>query len=1316
MGKRLLASFLAAAMMLTMAPFAFAIDDGVTTQTTNNVAQIGNTQYDTITKAITAAKAGDTIQLLGDCTTATLKAGVTYDLNGHTLTYTSAMTVENTVEPTSFIDTSVSGAARGGTLKMTKTNRGISAFTVSAGTTFNAQNIRIEATRGEGIYPQGKDATLNITNCDMKANWYCVGTNAATSDNYGVIINLKGSTFSSMGTYAVDGTAVYINVSGELNIDDCELTAPRQALMVRAGTANITNSTLKTTGEYSDKEQYYTSKWESGNEVPAAALVVGNYVNGAATSYTANAIVNVENTKLIGENDFPALYVDGNTAYKSDVAISGDETVVSGAVMKGQQTAEGAVNIGITGGTFSTDVSDYCVSGYEPVKGENGTYTVEDHRVAEIDGVGYASLKEAFSAAESDKTVKLLANVTVDNEDTVDARTTIIKPITLDLNGKTIIGPDNMGNNSTNFCMLIVDADTTIIDSANGGGIDAGENGGYCINIRNGATLTINAGKYYGGGTVVQVQEGTAVINGGSFDCEPYSDPTYGYKYMINCIDQAWKDGTAKVSITGGVFAHFDPVDSQSEHPNGNFCAPGYKAELTNGVYVVKAGTNDAISAIDEAIKDGATEDKIKAAVDAVASTPNATLANSSTTMDKLAKLEDKITNNQITVETSSNVAEVTKPDATNAKLSADPDATHEQKITIDVASSTASTDAAKALVGEGAKSATAMDITMKLNNQPIEPKAPVVLTFDLPSGWANAQIVYMNGTTPELVKTTVSNDKISGVFNHFSTYVLVETKASKNPNEYEIILTPNTYDVSAGDTLTYTVSLKHTEGNATSDNMFEFYPDTTNGLLSNGTFEPATDINAEYGPDSTTGKTKLEIDNLDLAKNDTLPIGTLSYTVQAYGQDATIGYTDSSKVTVSNKGREDEAGITMINPDVRYHVLKVTFQSHDSTSTEGYAAYGTNDIYKTLDALKTRDNNQKVNAPTLSTATENGTGGAKYRVVDDKWHLSTDSAQTYQLEGGIKTSVTFVENWVELVKVDIPKSEDTEQKPLVEITEQVTRTDSDGNSYVDKGANLKFKLTENATPNPGMKYDVKVKVGGGDAFAPGGPDADGVYTVNRDKITGDVSFVLTQKLALTEEDIYIFTDTDSSTQKATYRPFSTYSGNRTLVLIKGAMGAKYQFNTTDAPTIYATDVYTTKNHYDNDYTLAVLIDSTAVTQVNKQAMLDYMINTLKLNTVTGDTEVNPTIVYDYATNGNTASKPLVHAQVARDFTQMLKGEANGWYWEPGDQLLLKADVITVGGGTNGTENTYTGKPDGHVSEDDVATFMYLHVGKVLNN
>ena len=80
--KRLLASILAASMLLAMSPFALA--DENTQNTTNpgqsqstegggttepeNVAKIGENEYPTVAKALAAAKPGDTIELLKDTT------------------------------------------------------------------------------------------------------------------------------------------------------------------------------------------------------------------------------------------------------------------------------------------------------------------------------------------------------------------------------------------------------------------------------------------------------------------------------------------------------------------------------------------------------------------------------------------------------------------------------------------------------------------------------------------------------------------------------------------------------------------------------------------------------------------------------------------------------------------------------------------------------------------------------------------------------------------------------------------------------------------------------------------------------------------------------------------------------------------------------------------------------------------------------------------------------------------------------------------------------------------------------------------------
>ena len=235
--------------------------------------------------------------------------------------------------------------------------------------------------------------------------------------------------------------------------------------------------------------------------------------------------------------------------------------------------------ITVKGGTFVN---------YDPSKGDDN---LDGNFVAE----GYAVISETkangdvwytvVSKSNSEGLKTVLANggeLTVSEKietnnsgDNAADRVIISKPTTLNLNAK-IVFPDNMGNNNTNFCALIVDADTTI-NAGESGGIDTGVNGGYGINVRNGATLTINDGSYYGGGTAVQVQKGTLIINGGHFACEPYSNPDYGYEFLINCIDAAYKDGSAKIIVKGGTFVNFNPANCKAEGAGTNFVATGYK-------------------------------------------------------------------------------------------------------------------------------------------------------------------------------------------------------------------------------------------------------------------------------------------------------------------------------------------------------------------------------------------------------------------------------------------------------------------------------------------------------------------------------------------------------------------------------------------------------------------------------------------------------------------------------------------------------------------------------------------------------------------
>ncbi len=224
-----------------------------------------------------------------------------------------------------------------------------------------------------------------------------------------------------------------------------------------------------------------------------------------------------------------------------------------------------------------------------------------------------AGLKDALKAGGD---ISVEKDVPTSGTDTLSARTIITEPTNLNLKGK-IVSPDNMGNNSTNFVALVVAADTTI-DAAANGGIDTGVNGGYAINVMSGAKLTINSGYYYGGGTAVQVQKGELVINGGFFAVEPYSDPTYGYNFLLNCIDSAYKDGTAKITVKGGTFVNFNPADCKAEGAGTNFVAEGYtvisEAQANGDVWytVVKEGATirnvasaDDLKAVAAEVKSG---------------------------------------------------------------------------------------------------------------------------------------------------------------------------------------------------------------------------------------------------------------------------------------------------------------------------------------------------------------------------------------------------------------------------------------------------------------------------------------------------------------------------------------------------------------------------------------------------------------------------------------------------------------------------------------------------------------------------------------
>ena len=305
--------------------------------------------------------------------------------------------------------------------------------------------------------------------------------------------------------------------------------------------------------------------------------------------------------------ELPAVYVknNGKLALKYKVAITGINgsaklnEVIDWTINDADLSADHSLSAGATSEalTIKGHMQESAGNDYmnESIDGiaitvyatqdtvESDSFTNQYDKNAAYPVVNVTELKEALT---NGGVVAVTEDIRTNNiEDTVAARIVISQPTTLNLE-KKIITPDDMGNNTnSNFVALYVNADTTI-NAGKDGGIDTGVNGGYGINVNDGATLTINGGYYYGGGTAVQVQKGTLIINGGTFACEPYSNPTYGYNFLINCVDKAYKNGTAKAIIQGGTFINFDPSNCTAEGAGTNFVADGYKVvsqTQTNG-------------------------------------------------------------------------------------------------------------------------------------------------------------------------------------------------------------------------------------------------------------------------------------------------------------------------------------------------------------------------------------------------------------------------------------------------------------------------------------------------------------------------------------------------------------------------------------------------------------------------------------------------------------------------------------------------------------------------------------------------------------
>lgn len=136
---------------------------------------------------------------------------------------------------------------------------------------------------------------------------------------------------------------------------------------------------------------------------------------------------------------------------------------------------------------------------------------------------------------------------------------------------------------SVNVAAFYVSGCDVELNGENGGirAKDLGTNDGpHCVIIESGADVTVNGGVYRGGATAFYVSKGTLTINGGTFgswDKHTYSADE-AHLWTLNCKDEAYKNGEAKIIVRGGTFIDFDPSNPKTNDAD-SYVDNGYKVE-----------------------------------------------------------------------------------------------------------------------------------------------------------------------------------------------------------------------------------------------------------------------------------------------------------------------------------------------------------------------------------------------------------------------------------------------------------------------------------------------------------------------------------------------------------------------------------------------------------------------------------------------------------------------------------------------------------------------------------------------------------------
>ena len=291
---------------------------------------------------LTVLEEGGYARLTGDVTITGASAvadgkEVVMDLDGHSLTLHGTMSTSGTSSLT-LMNGMVKSSEPYGAVRFL--------VMASAGGSVALENVKMtSAGAGIGVAPSGDPGKVTVRNSSITAYSFAVGTNASTPI-HNAEIELYNSELVGM-------SAVLMNLPSVITVSGCTLQGSMHAMILRAGTAEITDSHLKLVYDASngegdtadDAKDNYIDKWGTGNAVPLAAITVGN---DNSKGYLFPTVLTIDNSVITADKSgaLPAMYVRANTDAANGVTITyGENCKVEGSI----EYYDGGSNITVNG-------------------------------------------------------------------------------------------------------------------------------------------------------------------------------------------------------------------------------------------------------------------------------------------------------------------------------------------------------------------------------------------------------------------------------------------------------------------------------------------------------------------------------------------------------------------------------------------------------------------------------------------------------------------------------------------------------------------------------------------------------------------------------------------------------------------------------------------------------------------------------------------------------------------------------------------------------------------------------------------------------